>query len=82
GSRIDHPNAETLSHLFLGAAKPSFAAGLFATHPPLAARIKRIFGRELPMLPAGELPLAEALGGAGAAPPAALSAAALPPGRS
>ncbi len=82
GSRIDHPNAETLSHLFLGAAKPSFAAGLFATHPPLAARIKRIFGRELPMLPAGELPLAEALGGAGAAPPAALSAAALPPGSS
>jgi Zn-dependent protease with chaperone function len=62
GSRIAHPNAEALSHLFLGAAKPSFVSGLFATHPPLAARIRRIFGRELPMLPASELPLAEALG--------------------
>ncbi|MCU0764846.1 MAG: M48 family metallopeptidase [Burkholderiaceae bacterium] len=61
GSAIRHPNAETLSHLFLGAARPSFVAGLFATHPPLAARIKRVYGRELPMLPAGELPLAEAL---------------------
>jgi len=61
GSRILHPNAETLSHLFLGAAKPSFVSGLFATHPPLAARIRRIYGREQPMLPAGELPLAEAL---------------------
>jgi Zn-dependent protease with chaperone function len=69
GSRIHHPNAEALSHLFLGAAKPSFVAGLFATHPPLAARIRRIYGRELPMLPAHELPLAEALGSA-AAPPA------------
>jgi len=68
GSRIGHPHAETLSHLFLGPAKPSFVAGLFATHPPLASRIRRIYGRELPMLPANELPLAEALGEAGAAP--------------
>jgi len=60
GSVIAHPNAETLSHLFLGAARPSFVSGLFATHPPLAARIKRIYGRELPLLPANELPLAEA----------------------
>ncbi len=67
GSRIEHPNAETLSHLFLGAARPSFASGLFATHPPLAERIKRIYGRELPLLPANELPLAEALAGAPAA---------------
>ena len=63
GSRIGHPNAETLSHLFLGAARPTFASGLFATHPPLAERIRRIYGRELPMLPASELPLAEALAG-------------------
>ena len=61
GSRILHPNAEALSHLFLGAAKPSFVSGLFATHPPLAVRVRRIYGRELPMLPANELPLAEAL---------------------
>ena len=71
GSRIEHPHAETLSHLFLGAAKPSFVSGLFATHPPLAARIRRIYGRELSMLPANELPLAEALGDAGALSPAA-----------
>jgi Zn-dependent protease with chaperone function len=61
GSRIDHPHAETLSHLFLGAARPSFVSGLFATHPPLGRRIERIYGRPLPMLPAPELPLAEAL---------------------
>jgi Zn-dependent protease with chaperone function len=71
GSRIGHPHAETLSHLFLGAAKPSFVSGLFATHPPLAARIRRIYGRELPMLPATELPLAEALAATGAAKPPA-----------
>jgi len=68
GSGIGHPHAETLSHLFLGAAKPSFVSGLFATHPPLPARIQRIYGRALPMLPAHELPLAEALGEAGSPP--------------
>ncbi len=68
GSGIGHPHAETLSHLFLGAAKPSFVSGLFATHPPLPARIQRIYGRALPLLPAHELPLAEALGEAGSAP--------------
>jgi Zn-dependent protease with chaperone function len=61
GSQIDHPHAESLSHLFLGAARSSFVAGLFATHPPLANRIQRIYGRTAPMLPAPELPLAEAL---------------------
>ena len=61
GSRIEHPNAEALSHLFLGAARSSFVSGLFATHPPLAARIRHIYGRDLPMLPAQELPLAEAV---------------------
>jgi Zn-dependent protease with chaperone function len=68
GSGIGHPHAETLSHLFLGAAKPGFVSGLFATHPPLPARIQRIYGRALPMLPAHELPLAGALGEAGAPP--------------
>ncbi len=68
GSRIDHPNAEALSHLFLGAARPSFVAGLFATHPPLPARIRRIYGRDLPMLPAAELPLAETLAQPGGRP--------------
>jgi Zn-dependent protease with chaperone function len=70
GSRIAHPNAEALSHLFLGAAKPGFVSGLFATHPPLAERVRRVYGRELPMLPANELPLAEALGEAAVQPAA------------
>lgn len=50
GSEIVSPRAETLSHLFLGAARPSFAAGWLATHPPLAERIRRIYGRPMPML--------------------------------
>jgi Zn-dependent protease with chaperone function len=78
GSVIGHPNAEALSHLFLGAARPSFVSGLFATHPPLGARIQRIYGRELPMLPAGELPLAEALGAASIAAADAAAEAPIP----
>ena len=39
GTRIDHPQAEALSHLFLGAARPSFVRGLFATHPSLEERV-------------------------------------------
>jgi len=50
GSAIESPRAETLSHLFLGAARPSFAAGWLATHPPLAERIRRIYGRPMPWI--------------------------------
>ena len=63
GTRIDHPQAESLSHLFLGAARPSFVRGLFATHPPLDDRVQRIYGRALPALPAPENAVALALGG-------------------
>lgn len=45
GSRITHPNAEALSHLFLGAAQLNFASGLLATHPPLTQRLERLYGR-------------------------------------
>jgi Zn-dependent protease with chaperone function len=85
GSTIDHSHAETLSHLFLGAARRSFARGLLATHPPLAERIKRVYGRTMEVLPAPEQPLAMALAAGGAdahdqveSTPGAMSAAASP----
>jgi len=65
GSTIRHPHAETLSHLFLGAARRNFASGLLATHPPLAERVKRIYGRALGFAAAPELPVALALAEAG-----------------
>jgi Zn-dependent protease with chaperone function len=63
GTRIDHPQAESLSHLFLGAARPSFVRGMFATHPPLAERLQRIYGRAVEPLVAPENAVALALGG-------------------
>jgi Zn-dependent protease with chaperone function len=77
GSKIEHPHAETLSHLFLAGARPSFVAGLYATHPPLADRIRRIYGREMDLLPAPEQPIAIALAGQAAA--ASAAAAPVPP---
>jgi Zn-dependent protease with chaperone function len=56
GSAIRHPNAEQLSHLFLGAARQNLLAGLFASHPPLAERLRRIYGRNVALLDAPELP--------------------------
>lgn len=56
GSQIENPHAETLSHLFMGAAKPSLAHGLWATHPPIEERVRRIYGRAMPMLEAPEVP--------------------------
>ncbi len=55
GSRINHPNAEQLSHLFLGAARPNLLSGLFATHPPLEQRLQRVYGRHVDFLDASEL---------------------------
>ena len=63
GTRINHPQAEALSHLFLGAARPAFVSGLFATHPPITERVRRIYGRSMEMLPASEDRVALALGG-------------------
>jgi Zn-dependent protease with chaperone function len=55
GGQIDHPHAETLSHMFMAPARPNFADGWLATHPPLKERIRRIFGRPMDFLPAPEL---------------------------
>ena len=55
GSRIDNPNAEQLSHLFLGAARPALMNGWLATHPPLAERLRRIYGRGVELLEAPEI---------------------------
>ena len=55
GSRIRHPNAEQLSHLFLGAPKPSLVHGLLATHPTIEERLRRIYGRSIEVLDAPEL---------------------------
>ncbi|MEO6918198.1 MAG: M48 family metallopeptidase [Collimonas sp.] len=55
GSQINHPNAEQLSHLFLGSARPNLLDGWFATHPPLMERLKRIYGRSMSPLEAPEL---------------------------
>jgi hypothetical protein len=55
GSQIDHPNAEQLSHLFLGTARPGLLNGWFATHPPLKERLQRIYGRNMEPLAAPEI---------------------------
>jgi Zn-dependent protease with chaperone function len=52
GTRIEHPNAEQLSHLFLGAPKPSLVRGLLATHPTIEERLFRIYGRPVEPLDA------------------------------
>jgi Zn-dependent protease with chaperone function len=56
GSRIHHPNAEQLSHLFLGAPKTSLISGIFATHPPITERLRRLYGRSVDLLDAPEMP--------------------------
>lgn len=81
GAEIRHPHAETLSHLFLGPARSNFAGGMLATHPPLAERIRRIYGRPMPLVLAPLQPVvlaetpAPAADGFGRSPaaPAALS---------
>ncbi|AMP02150.1 peptidase M48 family protein [Collimonas arenae] len=55
GSQINHANAEQLSHLFLGSARPNLLDGWFATHPPLTERLRRIYGRSMGPLEAPEL---------------------------
>jgi hypothetical protein len=55
GGQIDHPHAETLSHMFMAPVRLNFANGWLATHPPLEERIRRIYGHPMDFLPAPEL---------------------------
>ena len=66
---ILHPHAETLSHLFIAPSRPVFGRGLFATHPALAERVRRVYGRPMDFLPAPERELELALERAIEAPP-------------
>ncbi|MGE5339832.1 MAG: M48 family metalloprotease [Gemmatimonadota bacterium] len=61
GGHIGHAHAETLSHMFIAPARLAFARGWLSTHPPLEERIRRIYGRAQPFLPAPEQPLQLAL---------------------
>ncbi len=42
GSQLEHPKAQEASHMMFGSTIASSFAGLFATHPPLRDRIRRI----------------------------------------
>ncbi len=54
-AEIQHANAEHLSHFFLSAIKPSLLSGMFATHPPIGDRLRRIFGRNVELMNAPEI---------------------------
>jgi len=42
GSRLLQPNSAEVSHFFFASAASSWLQGLFASHPPLAERIRRL----------------------------------------
>jgi Zn-dependent protease with chaperone function len=48
GSKLETPNAPEASHMFFSSGITGFLSGLFATHPPLAERIKRLDGTIIP----------------------------------
>ncbi|WP_306523112.1 M48 family metallopeptidase [Rheinheimera sp.] len=53
GSRVRNPNADEMSHLFFGEAVSRWTS-LFATHPPLTDRIKKIEPSWLGQFPTAE----------------------------
>lgn len=55
GERIEHANADMLSHLFLS-SDGAGAGRWLATHPPLAERVRRLLGHDMPPLPDDPLP--------------------------
>lgn len=54
GSQLQHPQSEALSHMFMAPALRALSHGWLATHPPLEERVRRIYGRAMPWLPAPE----------------------------
>jgi Zn-dependent protease with chaperone function len=60
GSKVENAHAAEASHLFFGSALEGGLAGLFATHPPLAQRIKAIDPSFDGGFPAVKLPEIEA----------------------
>jgi Zn-dependent protease with chaperone function len=54
GGAITNRHAETFSHQFLAPALSALAGGMLASHPPLAERIQRIYGRPMDPLPVRE----------------------------
>jgi Zn-dependent protease with chaperone function len=59
-AQIENRNAEQLSHLFLSSVRPNLMSGLFATHPPLRERLRRIYGRDVALLDVQEIPAPDA----------------------
>jgi Zn-dependent protease with chaperone function len=55
-------SVETYGHMFIAPAARAFAAGLWSTHPPLAERVQRIYGRPMDWLPAPEQAVLQAFG--------------------
>ncbi|MDR0674133.1 MAG: M48 family metallopeptidase [Zoogloeaceae bacterium] len=62
GARVEHPKAEEASHLFFGEGLRRFSlfSGLFATHPPIEARIARIENTTLAKVQKSAKPAARA----------------------
>lgn len=52
GSFVIHPSSERLSHLYLGPVNRQSLSGWFSTHPPLATRLQRLYGRTVSYLDA------------------------------
>jgi Zn-dependent protease with chaperone function/uncharacterized tellurite resistance protein B-like protein len=44
GSRVDHPRAGEVNHMFFGEAIASGFGSLMATHPPVPERLERVYG--------------------------------------
>ncbi|MEP6971095.1 MAG: M48 family metalloprotease, partial [Betaproteobacteria bacterium] len=61
--RVSSSRAEAISHMLL-ASDIFIGGGALATHPPLAERIRRIFGRPMPALPSPVLAETASVGGA------------------